>query len=114
MEPNPLATLTARSLAELAEAVFQQKEHRRQSLAALPVEEKYQHFLQLQQMVAATMQAAGKICPPVWPVQLEVNAVQPARTPFVFGLHAGLIEMSPDFNDPLPDSFWLGEDDSNA
>ncbi len=32
------------------------------------------------------------------------------RKPFVFGLHAGLIEMSPDFTAPLPDSFWLGKD----
>jgi hypothetical protein len=29
------------------------------------------------------------------------------RTP---GLHQGQIWMSEDFNDPLPDEFWLGED----
>ena len=29
------------------------------------------------------------------------------RTP---GLHRGEIWMSDDFNDPLPDEFWLGED----
>lgn len=29
------------------------------------------------------------------------------RTP---GLHQGEIWMSDDFNDPLPDEFWLGED----
>lgn len=29
------------------------------------------------------------------------------RTP---GLHQGQIWMSEDFNEPLPDSFWLGDD----
>jgi hypothetical protein len=29
------------------------------------------------------------------------------RTP---GLHQGQIWMSNDFNDPLPDEFWLGDD----
>jgi hypothetical protein len=29
------------------------------------------------------------------------------RTP---GLHQGQIWMSEDFNEPLPDGFWLGED----
>lgn len=28
----------------------------------------------------------------------------------VAGLHEGQIWMSDDFNDPLPDEFWLGED----
>ncbi len=27
----------------------------------------------------------------------------------VFGQYAGRISMSADFDDPLPDSFWLGE-----
>lgn len=30
------------------------------------------------------------------------------RTP---GLHAGTTWVSDDFDDPLPDSFWLGEDE---
>ena len=36
------------------------------------------------------------------PVSHEVGA----RTP---GLHAGKVWISPDFDAPLPDSFWLGE-----
>ena len=28
----------------------------------------------------------------------------------VAGLHAGRIWISPDFNEPLPDAFWAGED----
>ena len=28
----------------------------------------------------------------------------------VAGLHEGQVWMSDDFDDPLPDSFWLGED----
>jgi antitoxin (DNA-binding transcriptional repressor) of toxin-antitoxin stability system len=27
----------------------------------------------------------------------------------VLGLHAGKMWISPDFDDPLPDSFWLGD-----
>lgn len=29
----------------------------------------------------------------------------------VFGLYAGKIRMSEDFDDPLPDSFWFGDDE---
>ena len=54
--------------AELAQAVFAQKEQRRRSLAGLPVEEKYRHFLQLQRMVADSMCAAGKVAPKPWPM----------------------------------------------
>lgn len=37
--------------------------------------------------------------------------LHPALTgPRVAGLHAGQWWMSDDFNDPLPDEFWLGED----
>ena len=68
MATNPLSSLTATNSAELADAVFRQKEQRRCSLAALPVEEKYRHFLQLQRMVFETLRAAGRPCPEVWPV----------------------------------------------
>lgn len=30
--------------------------------------------------------------------------------PRVLGLHPGAMVMSDDFDDPLPDSFWLGEE----
>ena len=53
--------------------------------------------------------------------QIDVQAEQmPTRTrprydPFpvkkrVAGLGKGTIEMAPDFDDPLPDSFWLGQE----
>ena len=32
-------------------------------------------------------------------------------TPRVAGLHPNAMVMSPDFNDPLPDEFWLGSDE---
>lgn len=38
--------------------------------------------------------------------QAEKHSRLKPRTP---GLGKGLIEVSDDFNDPLPDSFWLGE-----
>jgi antitoxin (DNA-binding transcriptional repressor) of toxin-antitoxin stability system len=28
----------------------------------------------------------------------------------IMGLHAGMWEVSDDFDDPLPDEFWLGEE----
>ena len=43
-------------------------------------------------------------------VQVQVDEPVKVTTGFVFGLHAGMMEMSPDFDDPLPDSFWLGKD----
>ena len=50
--------------------------------------------------------------------QLAMREAQPApqepsalRTP---GLHAGLYWIADDFDVPLPDSFWLGEDDSTG
>ncbi len=68
MAANPLSSLTVATSAELAEAVFRQKEQRRQTLAAMPVDEKYQRFLQLQRMVSETLKAAGRPCPTVWPM----------------------------------------------
>lgn len=37
----------------------------------------------------------------------SVNASNPSRTP---GLHVGQVWMSEDFNEPLPDAFWLDDD----
>jgi len=48
-------------------------------------------------------------------VRIESAADLPiARTPFVFGLHAGLVTVREDFDAPLTDSFWLGEDETPA
>jgi hypothetical protein len=33
-----------------------------------------------------------------------------SSSPRVADLHQGQVWMSEDFNDPLPDDFWLGED----
>ncbi len=35
---------------------------------------------------------------------------EPSARPRVLGLHPGAIWTSEDFDDPLPDEFWLGED----
>jgi len=37
----------------------------------------------------------------------EPTSDKPAR---ILGLHQGLIEVREDFDEPLPDSFWLGND----
>ena len=34
----------------------------------------------------------------------------PVKKPRVMDLHKGQFWMSDDFDDPLPDEFWLGED----
>jgi hypothetical protein len=38
-------------------------------------------------------------------------ASDPSRAPRIPGLHEGQVWMSEDFNDSLPDSFWLGDDE---
>lgn len=40
-------------------------------------------------------------------VSIEATDQRPARKPFKFGLHEGLVEIAADFDDPLPDSFWF-------
>lgn len=43
---------------------------------------------------------------------LRVTIVEDAPAPKqrIGGLHRGMVEMSEDFDEPLPDSFWLGEE----
>ncbi len=36
------------------------------------------------------------------------------RAAFIFGLHTGLVTVDQDFDAPLPNSFWLGEDETPA
>ena len=38
---------------------------------------------------------------------IPLSSSQGKRIP---GLHSGAVEMSDDFDEPLPDEFWLGED----
>ena len=44
---------------------------------------------------------------------LRVTAIEeavPTQKPRIGNLHKGLVDVSDDFDDPLPDSFWLGEE----
>lgn len=44
---------------------------------------------------------------------LRVTAIEepaPAPKQRIAGLHRGTMKMSADFDEPLPDSFWLGEE----
>ena len=36
----------------------------------------------------------------------------PENKPRIFGLHPGAMQPTSDFDDPLPDEFWLGEDET--
>lgn len=40
----------------------------------------------------------------------RLTAVAPVSKKRVLGLHPGAITTTEDFDDPLPDEFWLGED----
>ncbi len=50
--------------------------------------------------------------PEGWLVHVRVEAKSPEalRQGFAFGLHAGLVGVPEDFDEALPDGFWLGED----
>ena len=40
--------------------------------------------------------------------QVKLVTLPRVRKPRVLGLHAGLVDIGDDFNEPLPESFWLG------
>jgi hypothetical protein len=44
------------------------------------------------------------------PAQSMDNPAAANNKPRTFGQHRGLVEMSEDFDESLPDSFWLGDD----
>jgi hypothetical protein len=69
-DPNTVLTdgpLRGATVAELAEKIFANMARRRRWLAALPVEEKYRRFLQLQRMASQIKRAAGRPAPEPWP-----------------------------------------------
>ncbi len=43
------------------------------------------------------------------PVARVVAVPRKVKAERVLGLHTGKMWISPDFDDPLPDEFWLGE-----
>ncbi len=44
-------------------------------------------------------------------VKVRDRETPPLTQPRVAGLHRGMVWMADDFNDPLPDECWLGEED---
>jgi hypothetical protein len=44
-------------------------------------------------------------------ITIVPREIKPKGGERVLGLHLGAMQMSDDFDDPLPDSFWLGEDE---
>lgn len=40
--------------------------------------------------------------------QVRLVVVPSQRVPRVLGLHQGQVQIREDFNEPLPDGFWLG------
>jgi antitoxin (DNA-binding transcriptional repressor) of toxin-antitoxin stability system len=46
----------------------------------------------------------------VTPIDTTENALPAEKKERILGMHRGSIWVSNDFDDPLPDEFWLGED----
>ncbi len=44
-------------------------------------------------------------------VEVKERETPPLTQPRVAGLHRGMVWMAEDFDDPMPDEFWLGEED---
>ena len=42
--------------------------------------------------------------------QRYLQPIEQSKKSRTFGQHRGLIEMNEDFDEPLPDNFWLGDD----
>lgn len=75
-------------------------------------------------MIALKAHYDGKVLVPDEPVTLapnqkvllQIQPIDPPAVPMpkrVFGLQPGAFTyVAPDFDEPLPDTFWLGEDES--
>jgi prevent-host-death family protein len=75
------------------------------------------HFSRLVERAAAgeeiIVAKAGKPVAKLVPYQQETLEERRARRAAFFGCLKGQVWVSDDFDDPLPDSFWLGEDVNN-
>jgi antitoxin (DNA-binding transcriptional repressor) of toxin-antitoxin stability system len=66
--------------------------------------------MQLSKLLALALQGNTVI---ITENQESVVQLVPIRKPGqrrIAGLHRGAMQMREDFNDPLPDTFWLGEE----
>jgi len=60
---------------------------------------------ELPKLTADELKAVAEVC-----AQLETKRVETVPKQRTLGMHPGSMVMAPDFNDPLPDEFWLGKD----
>lgn len=60
---------------------------------------------ELPKLTAEERKAVAELC-----AQLDAQPQPEAPRKRILGLHPGAMEMAPDFDDPLPDEFWLGKD----
>ena len=80
----------------------------------ISIEDAQQQFAQLLAMasqgaevvITQSEKPVARLMPAI-EAQTVVQAELPKR---IFGLNRGTIWVSDDFDDPLPDSFWLGEE----
>ena len=80
----------------------------------ISIEEAQQQFARLLAMVAegaeVVITQSEKPVARLMPAIEALPIVQAELPKRIFGLHRGAIWVSDDFDDPLPDSFWLGEE----
>ena len=60
---------------------------------------------ELPKLTTDELKAVAELC-----AQLEAKKTEAPLKERILGMHAGSMIMAPDFDDPLPDEFWLGKD----
>ena len=58
----------------------------------------------------AVIHASGEVVLTVDSIPRAGLCALPVSGPRKMGLHPGAMQMAPDFDDPLPDEFWFGEE----
>lgn len=66
---------------------------------------------ELQVKILDMPKKTGRRIPDLHPGAFIFNTKSDKDHERVFGLHCGMMETSDDFDAPLPDSFWFGEDE---
>jgi antitoxin (DNA-binding transcriptional repressor) of toxin-antitoxin stability system len=75
-------------------------------MLTIEIHKKETHLDELMRLLATTREII--LTEDSTPVARLIS-IEPAKAPRIAGLHAGSTWVSDDFDDPLPDEFWLGE-----
>ena len=66
--------------------------------------------MQLSKLLALALQGNTVIITENQESVVQLVPIRKQRQRRIAGLHRGAMRMRDDFNDPLPDAFWLGEE----